>query len=348
MKNSENALRITEYTIVMSGRMSYFKPLGTTEGPKQSLGDHVFREVGKFEGERFKKLQDPLHLTLGPPLLFFKKAEKGSSMKEIAQIAVEAATRAGHLIAADLGKAMITLKDSTYNLVTDADRRSEELIAGFLLKEMPGSSCLGEETHHAALNADRLWIVDPLDGTTNFAHGIPHFGVSVAYAEKGTILAGAVYDPMRSELFSATLGQGATLNGAPIHVSGNRQLTQSIIGTGFYYDRGETMEKTLGALHTLFKQNIHCLRGIGASSLDLTWLAAGRFDGDFEYTLSPWDFAAGLLILTEAGGKAIDARTAAPAALFSNGLICSNGLIHDALVACTLNAPRYGSFPTQE
>jgi myo-inositol-1(or 4)-monophosphatase len=263
-------------------------------------------------------------------------------MKEIVQIASEAAIRAGHLIAACFGNAAVTLKDSTYNLVTDADLRSEEFIAGFLLEKMPGCTCLGEETHHAALKADRLWIVDPLDGTTNFAHGIPHFGVSVAYAEKGTILAGAVYDPMRDELFSASLGQGATLNGDPIHVSGNRQLAQSIIGTGFYYDRNETMEKTLEALRTLFKQDIHCMRRMGASSLDLTWLAAGRFDGYFEYTLSPWDFAAGLLILTEAGGKAIDARTSIPADLFSSGLICSNGLIHEALVACTLNAPRFG------
>jgi myo-inositol-1(or 4)-monophosphatase len=261
-------------------------------------------------------------------------------MKEIVEIAGEAATRGGRIIASCLGTAVVAQKDSTYNLVTDADRRSEEHIARFLEQELPGSSILGEEMHHAALEADRLWIVDPLDGTTNFTHNIPHFGVSVAYAEKGEILAGAVYDPMRRELFSARRGGGATLNGKPIHVSGRERLNQSIIGTGFYYDRGETMEKTLGALHALFKQEIHCMRRMGASSLDLAWLAAGRFDGYFEYTLSPWDFAAGLMILAEAGGKAVDSRTAAPADLFAGGLICSNGLIHDALVACTLNAPR--------
>jgi myo-inositol-1(or 4)-monophosphatase len=226
--------------------------------------------------------------------------------------------------------------------VTDADRRSEEHIAHFLSQEMPGSSILGEEMHRAALESDRLWVVDPLDGTTNFSHGIPHFGVSVAYAETGTILAGAVYDPMRREMFSASLGQGATLNGNPIRVSGNSRLNQSIIATGFYYDRGETMEKTLGALHALFNKDIHCMRRMGAASLDLTWLAAGRFDGYFEYTLSPWDFAAGLLILSEAGGRAIDARTGMPADLFASGLICSNGRIHDELVACTVNAPRLG------
>ncbi len=262
-------------------------------------------------------------------------------MTDIERIAREAATQAGHLIVSSMGKTIVTQKDATYNLVTDADRLSEEFIAGFLLEKMPGSSCLSEETHRAALEANRLWIVDPLDGTTNFVHGIPHFGVSVAYAEKGRILAGAVYDPMRGELFSASAGQGATLNRNPIHVSGNRLLSQSIIGTGFYYDRNETMEKTLGALHALFRQDIHCMRRMGASSLDLAWLAAGRFDGYFEYTLSPWDFAAGLLILIEAGGRAIDARTAAPADLFSSGLICSNGLIHDALAACTLDAPRF-------
>jgi myo-inositol-1(or 4)-monophosphatase len=263
-------------------------------------------------------------------------------MKEIVEIAREAAMRGGRIIASCLGTGVATQKDSTYNLVTDADRRSEEHIALLLSQEMPGSSILGEEMHRAALESDRLWIIDPLDGTTNFSHGIPHFGVSVAYAEKGTVLAGAVYDPMRRELFSAGLGRGASLNGNPIRVSGSRRLNQSIIATGFYYDRGETMEKTLGGLHALFKQDIQGMRRMGAASLDLTWLAAGRFDGYFEYTLSPWDFAAGLLILNEAGGRAVDSRTGAPADLFSSGLICSNGHIHDELAACTLNAPRLG------
>jgi myo-inositol-1(or 4)-monophosphatase len=262
-------------------------------------------------------------------------------MTEYEAIAREAVVRAGDLITSCLGNAAILLKDSTYNLVTDADRRSEELIARFLAEKMPGSACLGEETHKAALEAEKLWIVDPLDGTTNFAHGIPHFGISVAYAERGAVLAGAIYDPMRHELFSASLGKGARLNDKPIRVSGNRLLSQSIIATGFYYDRSVTMEKTLGALKTLFEQNIHGMRRMGASSLDLAWLAAGRFDGYFEYTLSPWDFSAGILILAEAGGQAIDSRTAKPADVFSGGLICSNGLIQEALAECVFDADKF-------
>jgi myo-inositol-1(or 4)-monophosphatase len=251
-------------------------------------------------------------------------------------IAKEAARRGGKHLVSLLGKAAVEQKDSTYNLVTQADRESEEIIVEYLSREMPDASFLAEEAHHGtALAADRLWIIDPLDGTTNFAHTVPHFGVSVAYAEKGSIVAGAVYDPMRGELFSAGAGEGAFLNDSPITVSKRDSLTQSLIATGFYYERGEIMEKTLQALHALFKARIHCMRRLGAASLDVTWLAAGRFDGYFEYTLSPWDFAAGLLILHEAGGTASDPQ-GREADLFSKGLICSNGLIHEELLRLTL------------
>jgi myo-inositol-1(or 4)-monophosphatase len=189
------------------------------------------------------------------------------------------------------------------------------------------------------LSAERLWIVDPLDGTTNFVHQIPHFGVSVAYAEKGTIVAGAVYDPMRDELFRAKSGGGAWCNDRSIRVSGSNALSKSLVATGFYYDRGKTMEKTLAALRALFGKQIHCMRRMGAATLDLAWLACGRYDGYFEYTLAPWDFAAGLMILLEAGGRASDIDGKA-ANLFAHGLICSNGLIHEELLAMTLDPGR--------
>ena len=258
-------------------------------------------------------------------------------MRAIVDIATAAALSAGELVTSCFGKTAIEEKDSSYNLVTEADRRSEDLIVNFLQREMPESAVLGEENHHeGALTANRLWIVDPLDGTTNFAHGVPHFGISIAYAEKGRLLAGVIYDPMRNECFSASLGTGALLDGSPIRVSESRALEQSLIATGFYYDRDLTMDKTLAALHRLFKRNIRCMRRMGAASLDLTWLACGRFDGYFEYTLSSWDFAAGLLILSEAGGVASDI-TGRQADLFSKGLLCSNGLIHPEFLACTLN-----------
>jgi myo-inositol-1(or 4)-monophosphatase len=258
-------------------------------------------------------------------------------MKDVEDLAKEAARRGGRLVASLLGKTAVEQKGSSYNLITEADRKAEELIAAFLLSETPGCALLGEEEHrNGKLMADRLWIIDPLDGTTNFAHAIPHFGISIAYAEKGAVAAAAVYDPMRDELFAASAGRGARCNGQRIQVSKSSRLPQSLIATGFYYDRGITMEKTLRALHRLYREDIRCMRRMGAASLDLAWLACGRFDGYFEYTLSPWDFAAGLLVVLEAGGRA-SGPDGSPADLSSGGLICSNGLIHERLLACVLN-----------
>ncbi|MBN2189323.1 MAG: inositol monophosphatase [Chitinispirillaceae bacterium] len=258
-------------------------------------------------------------------------------MKSVLSLAKETAKRAGELVASLLGKTAIERKGSSYDLITDADRKAEELITAFLTREMPGCEILGEEAHREGkLTADRLWIIDPLDGTTNFAHAIPHFGISVAYAEKGVLISGAVYDPMRDELFSAAAGHGARCNGASVRVSKSRDLSQSLIAIGFYYDRSMTMKKTLQALYRLYQEDIRCMRRMGAASLDLAWLACGRFDGYFEYTLSPWDFAAGLLVVLEAGGRA-SGNDGSPAGLSSGGLICSNGLIHDKLLACVLN-----------
>lgn len=262
-------------------------------------------------------------------------------MNDIIAVAQEVTKRAGELVISLLGKAAIEQKGASYNLVTSADRQSEELIIDFLRKEMPECSVLSEETRSETdLHADRLWIIDPLDGTTNFAHGIPHFGVSAAYAEKGRIVAGGVYDPSRKDFYSAAAGRGAYYNGELIHVSKSPTLAQSLIGTGFYYDRGALMEKTLFALHGLFVRNIHCMRRMGAASLDLAWLACGRLDAYFEYTLAPWDFAAGLLILKEAGGRA-SGHDGTDADLFSKGLICSNGLIHDELLEIVLKPERF-------
>ncbi|MCU0608716.1 MAG: inositol monophosphatase [Chitinispirillaceae bacterium] len=258
-------------------------------------------------------------------------------MNAILEMAKTAAQRAGALLTAQLGRTTIAHKALSYDLVTGADRGSENIIREFLGRQAPEIAFYGEETRGTAeLSADRVWIVDPLDGTTNFAHSIPHFGVSIAYAEKGVLRAGVVFDPCRGELFSAIAGKGAQCNGSVISVSKSAALNTSLIGTGFYYDRSETMAKTLRALHALFRQNIHCARRMGAATLDLAWLACGRFDGYFEYTLSPWDFAAGLLIVNEAGGMVSDPN-GRQADLFSKGVICSNGLIHQELLTHTLN-----------
>jgi myo-inositol-1(or 4)-monophosphatase len=262
-------------------------------------------------------------------------------MNQIVNIASAAARKAGNLLIDLFGKTTVTEKGAPHNLVTEADRRAEDLIVEFLRKEAAGSVFYGEESgDRARLDADRVWIIDPLDGTTNYAQMIPHYGVSIAYAERGTLIAGVVYDPTRDELFSASVGQGALLNGMPIHVSRKTRLNESLIATGFYYDRNVTMEKTLSALRNLYQANIRCMRRMGASTLDLAWLACARFDAYFEYTLSAWDFAAGLLIVSEAGGRADDID-GTPAGVFSKGLVCSNGSIHEEFLKRVLDP---GSF----
>lgn len=192
---------------------------------------------------------------------------------------------------------------STQNLVTQADFESEKFIGDAIRRQFPSHGMLGEEGDQSAdLMADDLWVVDPLDGTNNYAHGIPQFCVSVAYARRGVVQVGAVYDPLRKELFTARRGAGAWRNGQPIRVSSAQDLSRSIFATGFFYERGESMERTLDSIRTLFRRNIRGIRRFGAAALDLSWVACGRFQGFFEYKLAPWDFAAAGLIVEEAGG----------------------------------------------
>jgi myo-inositol-1(or 4)-monophosphatase len=249
-------------------------------------------------------------------------------LKQIEMIAIET----GKKIQATLGAAQINYKGTSANLVTEADLMAESYLTEQLKKLVPDSKVLGEEGSSGEdLHSSKLWIIDPLDGTNNFAHTIPHFAVSVAYAEAGRVLSGVVYDPSRNECFSAVLNKGATLNGDPISVSKNAHIYESMIATGFYYDRGILMERTLLSIHRLFKANIRGIRRFGSAALDICWVACGRFEGYFEYQLSPWDFAAGQLILNEAGGVFSDVD-GVERELHSKGTICSNGLIHDTFV----------------
>jgi myo-inositol-1(or 4)-monophosphatase len=249
-------------------------------------------------------------------------------LKQVEAIVVET----GKKIQAVSGEARINYKGTSANLVTEADMMAESYLTEHLKKLVPGSNVLGEEASSGEdLNSAKLWIIDPLDGTNNFAHTIPHFAVSVAYAEAGKVLFGVIYDPSRNECFSAVLNQGAALNGEPIAVSKKEKIYDSMIATGFYYDRGILMERTLLSIHRLFKANIRGIRRFGSAALDICWVACGRFEGYFEYQLSPWDFAAGQLILKEAGGVFSDID-GVERELHSKGTICSNGLIHDTFV----------------
>jgi myo-inositol-1(or 4)-monophosphatase len=248
-------------------------------------------------------------------------------MKEIISCAVQAARAASKIILSRYGKSG-SFEKTKNNLVTEADLEAEDAIVSMIGKIYPSHSVLAEERHEDTdVLSKNLWIIDPLDGTNNYAHAIPHFCVSIAYAEKGKVLAGVVVDPMRKELFTAKRGGGAYLNGMRISVSGTVVISQAIITTGFYYDRGRLMEKTLASIRSLFKADIRGIRRLGSAALDLCWVACGRFDGYFEYRLSPWDFAAGMLINREAGGKCSD-REGKDLALTSRSAVVSNGKIN--------------------
>jgi len=253
-------------------------------------------------------------------------------MEEILQLAIKAARQAGDTLMSMYGKAAIREKGATQNLVTEADLAAEKLITDLIRARYPDHRLLLEEGQSTGVaQDDHLWIIDPLDATNNFAHGIPHFSVSIAYAEKGQLKAGVVIDPTRNELFHAARGHGAFLNDRPIRVTESAGLEQSIVGTGFYYDRGEMMERTLQSIHTLFSRNVRGIRRMGSAAIDLAWVACGRFDGFFEYRLEPWDYSAGKLLIEEAGGRCSD-RSGRELKIDSGNVIASNGRIHDLIV----------------
>jgi myo-inositol-1(or 4)-monophosphatase len=249
-------------------------------------------------------------------------------------VAVEAARAAGEVIRRhfrDGRTAWAKDAGATYNLVSDADLEAERAIADVIRGVFPADAILGEESHRDDAAARRLWVVDPIDGTNNFAHGLPHFAVSIAFYEAGQPACGVIYNPIREDWYTTRRGAGAFCNGAQVRVSEAERLDQSLIGVGFYYDRGAMMEATLAAIRDLFRQNIHGVRRFGTASLDLCHTACGMYGAYFEYTLSPWDFAAGALFVQEAGGRVTTAR-GAPLRLEKTSLLASNGRIHQAVL----------------
>ncbi len=222
--------------------------------------------------------------------------------------------------------------EGTYNLVSDADVESEQAIARVINAEFPTHAILGEEEQSGSVEAEHLWIVDPLDGTNNFAHRIPHFAVSIAYYHLGQAQCGVVVNPVRGDWYWASLGTGAYHNGRPMRVNLHERLDQTMVGCGFYYDRGAMMESTLAAIHAFFKQQIHGIRRFGTAALDLCHVADGLYGAFFEYQLMPWDFAAGRLILEEAGGQ-ITTGLGTPLPLNKTCLLASNTRLHPAALA---------------
>jgi myo-inositol-1(or 4)-monophosphatase len=215
------------------------------------------------------------------------------------------------------------------DLVTAADRASEVLIRDRIRKQWPAHDVLGEEQGLSDQGSEYRWYVDPLDGTTNFAHGFPVFCVSLGLEHKGRRIAAVVYDPTRDELFSAEQGKGAQLNGDTIHASKAATLKESLLATGFPSQKRHKNPNIYFyhqiTLHT------HGVRRAGSAALDLCNVASGRFDGFWEFNLNPWDTAAGVLIVEEAGGK-VTRFDGSPFEIDSRETVASNGLIHGALV----------------
>lgn len=214
-------------------------------------------------------------------------------------------------------------------IVTEADKRAEKHILGRIFRNFPESSIITEESGEFRRSDELCWIIDPLDGTSNYAHGFPWFCVSVGLQVNGELTAGVVYHPTLGEMFYAERGKGAWLGDRRIRVSGTRQLSDALLGTGFYYARGRKLAEEI----ELFRRmNQLCLgvRRPGAAALDLAYVACGRYDGFWERGLSPWDVAAGVLLVEEAGGR-VSRYDGKPTTLFEREMLASNGILHRKL-----------------
>ena len=268
----------------------------------------------------------------------------GDSMSKELDAAKHAAREAGRIITDHFDSGTTIHRKESHNLVSDADYAAEEAIVPVLRDTFPSHSFYGEEAHKDSIDSDSLWLIDPLDGTNNFAHRFPFFCSSVAFAAAGELVLGVVYDPVRDELFWAERGQGAYCNNRRVRVSTAASLSESLLATGFYYDRGELLKQTLGAVHALFHAGIHGVRRTGSAALDLCYLGCGRLDAFFEYKLMPWDFGAGAVFVREADGRATDSYGADLTAK-SGDVVCSNGCVHDDLLRhVASHRPEAGTF----
>jgi myo-inositol-1(or 4)-monophosphatase len=251
-------------------------------------------------------------------------------------VAVEAAREAGAFLRGRFGRPHDVRFKGTVDLVTEADKGAEALIAARLRAAFPDHRLLGEEGARGAANDSDApavpygWLVDPLDGTTNYAHGLPHFAVSIALEHAGAPLVGVVYDPIRDELFAAARGQGATRNGEAIRVSTTDRLVRALLATGFSYDLAE--RDLQAAAWRVFLPRVQAIRQTGSAALNLCYVAAGRLDGYWERPIQPWDVAAGGLIVAEAGGRVSDFADG-PFRPYGAEVVASNGPLHTELLA---------------
>lgn len=251
-------------------------------------------------------------------------------MRDYTQAAIEIAKEAGTLQIEKLKTARTIEYKGKFNIVTEVDKACEKLITDFLKDKFPSHDLLAEEGTDVKTKSDWLWIIDPLDGTVNYAHSYPLFAVSIALLHKGQPVVGVVYEPNRDELFVAEKGGGALLNEKPIRTSKIKEVYSSLIATGFAYNVADVDNNNLQHF-TKFIKNCHAIRRDGVASTDLCYIACGRFEGFWELYLKPWDIAAAALIVEEAGGKVtmFDGR---PLDIFGDEILASNSMIHEEMM----------------
>lgn len=228
------------------------------------------------------------------------------------------------------GEFTIANKEGVNNLVTEADHASEKAILSVIKSRFPDHQVLAEETGEIVQDSTYKWIIDPIDGTVNFAHGIPLNCVSIGVEKDGEIILGAVYNPHLQEFFLAEKGKGATLNDKPIRVSRETETLHACLVTGFPYTYINSANGPIEMFERFVRKGVP-VRRIGSAAIDLCWVAAGRFDGFFEQKLEAWDSAAGFLMVTEAGGKVTD-HSGNPFSPYQHALLATNGLIHDKML----------------
>ena len=243
-------------------------------------------------------------------------------------IAIEAARTGGAIVAAGFGQRVVAEYKAKFDPVTAIDKASEQAVIDVITRHRPDDSILAEESG-GSQHRGRQWIVDPLDGTVNFVHGVPQVSVSVALYDETGGLVGVVYDPLRDELFAAATGSRATLNGRPLSVSRTDTLHKSVVATGFPYDH-DVYADDLSIVVREVLRHINGLRRFGSAALDLAWVAAGRFDAYWELGIAPWDGAAGLILVRESGGIVTD-PWGAPSTPHRPLVVASNGLVHEHL-----------------
>jgi myo-inositol-1(or 4)-monophosphatase len=262
------------------------------------------------------------------------------STENLRRVLMAALRSSGQILRRHFGKAKISYKGKA-NLVTQVDRASERHILRIITRRFPNHAIMAEESGNRPSRSEYLWIIDPLDGTTNYAHGYPAACVNIGLLKRGIPLLGGTYDPFRDELFFAQRGRGAFLNGKRLHVSHTNKLNKSLLVTGFPYDRSRRSRFYVEFYRT-FMTISHDVRRSGSAALDMAWIAAGRADAFWEFRLNPWDVAAGLLLVEEAGGKVTDfrGREWTDPIKFGRETLATNGKIQDAMLGI-LGSPRF-------